>query len=132
VVSAETISPKKSNKRKRQTNDKEYSESNNPRSMDNLVNHKRTHIDEKPFTCNVCGRSFSLKSSLVKHDRTHTGDKPYACNVCESSFTQKWNLVVHNRTHTGEKPYECGQCEKKFITSSHRTKHIRSIHFKCL
>ncbi|XP_060852369.1 zinc finger protein 615-like isoform X7 [Rhopalosiphum padi] len=160
VVNAETMSPKKSNRRKRQTTDKEYSESNNPRSMDNLVNHKRTHIDEKPFACNVCGRSFtqqshlvvhnrthtgekpyackvcgrsfSLKSSLVKHDRTHTGDKPYACNVCESSFTQKWNLVVHNRTHTGEKPYECGQCEKKFITSSHRTKHIRSIHFKCL
>ncbi|NXQ13237.1 ZNF10 protein, partial [Peucedramus taeniatus] len=52
----------------------------------NLLQHQRTHREEKPFRCPDCGQGFRLKGHLVTHQRTHTRERPYECGECGKSF----------------------------------------------
>ena len=101
----------------------------------NLVAHKRTHSEDKPYECDVCNKRFSHSSHLAVHKRIHTGEKPYECDVCNKRFLQSGNLATHKRTHTGHKPYKCHVCKKRFSQLStlgrHKSTHTRDKPHKC-
>ncbi|XP_034747445.1 gastrula zinc finger protein XlCGF57.1-like [Etheostoma cragini] len=67
--------------------------------------------NRKQFSCSVCGKRFSNKTSLKIHMITHSTDKP---TVCGRSFSQKGNLVCHMQRHTEEKKYNCTVCGRRF------------------
>ncbi|XP_078535420.1 uncharacterized protein LOC144822142 [Lissotriton helveticus] len=97
---------------------------------------QNTQQIQKPYVCNQCEKSYSLKGELIRHIRTHTGVRPYACTDCEKSFFQKTHLITHRRTHTGEKPYVCSFCYKRFNRKDNLNGHQR-IHtgekpYKCI
>jgi uncharacterized Zn-finger protein len=66
--------------------------------------HERTHTNEKPLECNICGKKFSESSNLAKHRKIHGERGLHACPVsgCSKSFHRLDQLKRHALTH--EKP----------------------------
>uniref|UniRef100_A0A8C5PVB3 Uncharacterized protein n=1 Tax=Leptobrachium leishanense TaxID=445787 RepID=A0A8C5PVB3_9ANUR len=99
-----------------------------------ILNCMTTHLQEKPYSCSVCGRRFIQKSVLEIHQRTHTGEKPYSCPKCGKCFTRNSYLIQHQRTHTGEKPYSCTECGKCFrhkqnLNSHHKLHTVKTSYY---
>ncbi|XP_069066814.1 zinc finger protein 420-like isoform X3 [Pleurodeles waltl] len=101
----------------------------------NCVGHHTTNLTQKPFLCNLCGKSYFRKQHLVGHQRTHMQERPYACQDCQKRFYFKHHLVVHQRIHTGEKLYSCCDCSLKFTHKgnfeTHRRIHTGEKPFVC-
>lgn len=76
--------------------------------------HLLYHSDEKPHTCSTCNRSFKELSTLHNHERIHSGEKPFKCETCGKCFRQRVSYLVHRRIHTGVMPYQCNICDKTF------------------
>merc|ERR1719187_1118125 len=64
-----------------------------------LLEHERTHTDDRPEVCQYCGIGFKARKTLKNHERLHTGEKPYKCRFCDSAFTQKTGQNSHETTH---------------------------------
>ena len=50
----------------------------------------------KPFSCNLCNKSFPHAYRLKTHKRLHTGERPYACTQCDWKFARLGNLIHAN------------------------------------
>ncbi|XP_026804724.1 zinc finger protein GLIS2 homolog [Rhopalosiphum maidis] len=95
-----------------------------------ILVHIRTHTNDKPHQCYICGKSFTRAENLKIHARSHTGEKPYVCSVngCNKAYSNTSDRFKHTRTHFIEKPYACRveSCLKRYTDPSSLRKHAKS------
>jgi len=58
--------------------------------------------------------AFNKSENLSNHMRVHVADKPYKCSVCNKSFTTFSRLQTHeHNVHSNRRPYDCNSIEVK-------------------
>ena len=45
--------------------------------------------------CDICYKFFTRKSYMVQHRKLHSGEKPYSCGFCAYRSSQQSNLATH-------------------------------------
>nr|CAH7753007.1 unnamed protein product [Callosobruchus chinensis] len=79
------------------------------------------------FRCEVCFRSFHLKSNLKQHARLFLA-RPFGCRTCGRSYKRKSELTRHLRYECQkEKMFACKICFKSFHIKSSLKRHAVTL-----
>ncbi|KAL7739647.1 hypothetical protein ACLKA6_018857 [Drosophila palustris] len=70
---------------------------------------------EKPFKCEICGKSFADRESCLTHHSEHLSALPVECKCCSMRFTCHSSLTKHQR----KRPDTCGKPDQR--TNRNRT-----------
>ena len=77
-------------------------------------------MKERNHECEQCGKKFFLRDDLRTHARIHTGLKPYSCNICGKTFKHISHRNRHQNTnHTGITLYLFDRIDKIMYFSTH-------------
>ncbi|XP_060645576.1 gastrula zinc finger protein xFG20-1 [Drosophila nasuta] len=63
---------------------------------------------DKPFKCEICGKSFSDRESCLSHHSEHINALPVECKSCAQRFSCQSSLTKHQRKH----PDTCGRRQR--------------------
>ncbi|XP_038587337.1 zinc finger protein 436-like [Micropterus salmoides] len=95
-----------------------------PESVEELRSHLQSH--QKTHRCNVCGKSFLTAVGLNGHAAVHTGERPYKCDICHKAFTNSFTLRTHQWKHVEDKPHKCDVCHQSFAVKEQLRIHSRT------
>ncbi|XP_058832118.1 transcription factor grauzone-like [Topomyia yanbarensis] len=98
-------------------NSKEYLELHNMK--------KHSNVEEKPFVCDKCEKSFPKQSLLNAHRKTHIQAE---CSVCHRMLANIYSLKVHMMMHIDnveQVKHICDTCGKEFLRKMSLDQHIK-------
>ena len=84
---------------------------------------RRPPSTHKPFSCDVCHKTFSQKSHLNRHIKSHGGEQDLVCLVCNRQCKNKLELVRHRAGHLA-----CSLCKGLFDTRVQLQQHMLKSH----
>lgn len=100
----------------------------------NLDTHKKKHLGDKPFKCELCEKTFVRRDFLDNHMEQVHKNKKSKCEKCGKLFSRKDVLKRHLAVHNNE-TYDCDICQKKFSRkdrlASHKKLHKMNCEYKC-
>uniref|UniRef100_A0A3B3E1K2 C2H2-type domain-containing protein n=1 Tax=Oryzias melastigma TaxID=30732 RepID=A0A3B3E1K2_ORYME len=87
----------------------------------------------EPFTCEICGKCFTAKSTLQTHIHRDIrvlcgcrGEKPFDCGVCGKTFSDPSARRRHAATHSGKKAFTCPVCSLSFTRMDNLKTHAKT------
>ncbi|CAG9816299.1 unnamed protein product [Phaedon cochleariae] len=94
-----------------------------------LRSHLLTHDDKFPYKCPHCDKRCKRKQELKSHSKVHnTNRDTYTCEVCHKKLTSKTSLIIHHKRHQKLYTIFCEYCKKGFYTKTSLTLHTNSKH----
>ncbi|XP_054289116.1 zinc finger protein 141-like [Macrosteles quadrilineatus] len=94
-----------------------------------LMEHKATHGElTQSFTCQFCDKAFPKSFQLQQHMITHSTERPYLCDMCGKSYKTIQATERHKRfMHSENVPkWPCPRgCERTFKYRTHLSKHLK-------
>lgn len=54
------------------------------------------------YFCPKCKGNFESKDELNEHKRDHLGERPFKCDQCERDFVRESMLLLHQKQHLRE------------------------------
>ncbi|OQR76013.1 zinc finger protein-like [Tropilaelaps mercedesae] len=79
--------------------------------------------------CPVCGKLFTRQQYLALHLRRHVDERPYRCEHCGRTFPHLATLKGHvTRKHTRDFRFQCPICDKGFISRMKTLHHLEQAH----
>lgn len=97
---------------------------------ESMLSHMEEHtsaIIDRPFTCNVCKKTFAQKGHLNRHMKCHSAEADLVCFVCNKQCSNKVELVRHRSKHLA-----CPICATVFETKSSLQDHSLACHSPAL
>ena len=69
--------------------------------------------------CNICEKSYSLKSSFTSHRKFVHDEKTLNCEKCEMTFRFSCKLIRHEIDIHETRAIDCELCEKTFFSAEY-------------
>ncbi|KAM9806646.1 zinc finger protein 1035 [Syngnathus typhle] len=101
-------------------------------TSENLEDHQKCHLGEKPHECAECGKCFFQSAQLEQHKRMHKSE--LQCQVCGRGFVSHFHLRNHKHSHGKSRPHRCSRCQLSFSGASQLAEHMskhREENFPC-
>lgn len=104
-------------------------------TLHKLSIHQEIHSDNRPYTCDVCGKGFKQLSQMKNHQITHAqhqqnvqggwfSAKP--CEICKRTFANSKCLKKHvEAVHTKVKRFACTYCSHTTARKAMLNLHMR-------
>ena len=71
----------------------------------------------KVYYCCLCAKMLSSFSSLDRHMLVHSGERPFSCELCGQTFTTNGNMHRHKRTHSAKELAEFNEAMGANLTN---------------
>ncbi|MEQ2193447.1 hypothetical protein XENOCAPTIV_028333, partial [Xenoophorus captivus] len=83
----------------------------------------------KDFMCELCGKTFSERTTLETHKLIHTVGKTWKCEHCDRKYLTEYMLQKHiHLTHEKVEAQSCHLCGTKVSTRASMNRHLRRKH----
>lgn len=79
------------------------SHTRNPACVKEVEENSGVDSDERPFKCQICGKSYRHSGSLINHKRSHQVGI-YQCSICRKNYPHLAALKSHLRLHKAQPP----------------------------